>query len=47
MKVGRAAKIEWPGCLTIASDVVADILKCEDMLRQLEQWEGISVSTNG
>lgn len=40
---GRA----WPSCLALGSDSVAMIRKkCQDTLRQLEEWEEFSVSTD-
>lgn len=43
----RMAGREWPDSLALGSDAVAGIRKkCEDTLRQLREWEDISVSTD-
>lgn len=43
----RAAGREWPACLALGPDAVAVIRKkCEDTLRQLREWEDVSVLTD-
>lgn len=43
---GTAGK-EWPFSLALGSDAVAGIRKkCEDVLRQVGEWEALSKSTD-